>query len=76
MKPAEIELHPTVPLFSLRRLAEYLDCFTEEGKPATDTILDWWHSGRIPPPDCRISRKAVYWKPETIESFIQNNGRL
>jgi len=51
-----------------------LDCFAEDGKPATDTILEWWHSGRIPPPDCRISRKAVYWKPETIMNFIESGG--
>jgi hypothetical protein len=76
MTTAEIVISPTAPLFSLRRLAEYFDCYTEDGKPATDTVLEWWHSGRIPPPDLRISRKAVYWKPETIEIFIQNGGTV
>jgi len=76
MTTAEIDISPTAPLFSLRRLAEYFDCYTEDGKPATDTVLEWWHSVRIPPPDLRISRKAVYWKPETIEIFIQNGGTV
>ncbi len=53
IKPAEIAVTATSPLFSLRRLAEYFDCYTEDGKPATDTVLEWWHSGRIPPvPKC------------------------
>ena len=47
-KLQEVTLEPIKPLFSLRRLAEYFDCYTEDGKPATDTILEWWHSGRIP----------------------------
>jgi hypothetical protein len=80
-KPVEIssriqntDLEKIQPVFSLRRLAEHFDCYTEDGKPATDTILDWWHSGRIPPPDFRISRKAIFWTPETIRAFIENGG--
>ena len=75
-KPNEVEITGIAPLFSLRRLAEFFDCYTAEGKPATDSILEWWHSGRIPPPDVRISRKAVYWRPETIDSFIRTGGRV
>ncbi len=67
-----IQIEKVNPMFSLRRLAEFFDCYTEEGKPATDTILDWWHSGKIPPPDCRISRKAIYWLPTTIKNFIMS----
>lgn len=66
----EIQLQKVYPLFSLRRLAKFFDCKTEDGKPATETIRDWWHSGKIPPPDCRISRKAIYWKYKTIMNFI------
>lgn len=73
-KPREIEVTQTPALFSLRRLAEFFDCYREDGKPATDSVLDWWHSGRIPPPDVRISRKAIYWKPETIRAFVENGG--
>jgi len=75
-KPAEISIAPEKPLFSLRRLAEYFDCLTEDGKPATDTIRDWWHSGRLPPPDVRMSKKAVFWKPTTIQAFIDGGGAL
>ena len=75
-KPAEVRVEKVRGLFSLQRLAEYFDCFTEDGRPATDSILEWWHSGRIPPPDCRISKKAVFWKPETIESFVNNGGHV
>jgi hypothetical protein len=75
-KIPEVAIEPVQPLFSIRKLAEYFDCYTEDGKPASETILGWWHSGRIPPPDFRISRKAVYWKPETIEIFINNGGSL
>jgi hypothetical protein len=71
---AEIKIVETTPLFSLRRLAEFFDCHTDAGKPATDTILQWWHDGKIPPPDVRLTRKAVYWKPETVKEFIANGG--
>jgi hypothetical protein len=70
----KIRLLEAVPLFSLRRLAEFFDCFTDEGKPATDTVLQWWHDGKIPPPDLRVTRKAIYWKPETVKEFIENGG--
>jgi hypothetical protein len=72
----EIDVCSVKALFSLRSLAEYFDCFGEDGKPATETIRDWWHSGRIPPPDVRMSREAVYWKPETIRAFVENGGGL
>ena len=62
------------PMLSLRRVAVFFDCYTADGKPATDTVLDWWHRGKIPPPDCRISRKAVYWKYETIMNFVNSGG--
>lgn len=74
MTTKEVQINGVEPLFSLRRLAEYFDCRTADGKPATDTILEYWHSGRIPPPDVRLSRKAVYWKPETISAFINSGG--
>lgn len=73
-KIPEIGIVKVCPLYSLRRLAEYFDCYTNDGRPATDTILEWWHSGRLPPPDVRISRKAVFWLPETIEEFVRNRG--
>jgi len=53
-------------VLSTRQLAEFFDCFQNNGKPATETIRDWWYSGRIPPQDIRISRKAIFWKHETI----------
>ena len=68
---SEVEIAKVRPLYSLRRLAEYFDCYTNDGRPATDTILEWWHGGKLPPPDFRISRKAVYWLPETIEEFVR-----
>lgn len=55
------------PLFSTRLLATFYD--TDQ-----DTILDWWHSGRIPPPDHRISSRKIYWKPETIKNHVDNGG--
>ena len=76
MPENEVVIEPVRSLFSIRKLAEYFDCYSEAGKPSTDTILDWWHSGRIPPPDLKISRKAVYWKPSTIEIFVNNGGSL
>lgn len=73
-KPPEIALAPITPLFSLKRLAEFFDCCDRSGAPSTETILEWWHSGRIPPPDIKLSRKAIYWKPETILNFIEQGG--
>jgi hypothetical protein len=61
-------------VFSLRQLAAFFDCFQNNGEPATETIRDWLYSGRIPPPDIRISRKAMYWKHETIVNFINVGG--
>lgn len=72
----EPDLREVTPLFSLKRLAEFFDCRTETGEPNTETICEWWHAGRIPPPDLRMSRKAVYWKPETVKSFVENGGVL
>jgi len=72
----EISISGVTPLFSLRRLAEFFDCIGDDGKPATETIRDWWHSGRLPPPDIRMSKKAVYWKPETIKNFVETGGSL
>jgi hypothetical protein len=72
----EIQISAIRPLFSLRRLAEYFDLYTKDGRPATDSVREWWHQGRIPPPDVRISRKAVFWKPETIREYIRNGGTL
>ncbi len=69
-----LEITKVRALFSTRRLAQYFDCYDEEGKPCTQTILEWWHSGRIPPPDIRLSRQSVYWRPETIEMFIAGGG--
>jgi hypothetical protein len=31
-------------------------------------------NGGIPPPDVRISRKAVFWLHETIDEFVRNGG--
>lgn len=73
-KLPEIEITNVRPLFSLRRLAQFFDLYTEDGRPATDSILEWWHSGRIPPPDVRISRKAVFGLHETIDEFVRNGG--
>jgi hypothetical protein len=70
----EIDILPIKGMFSLRRLAEFFDCFDTSGRPCTETIREWWHSGKLPPPDVRISKKAIYWKPETIEIFVQNGG--
>ena len=70
----DIEINKINPLFSLRRLAEFFDCYTERGKPSTETIRDWWHSGKLPPPDFRLSRKAIYWKYETIMIFVNSGG--
>jgi hypothetical protein len=75
-KPVEIKITETRPLFSLRRLAEFFDCYTLDGRPATDSVREWWHQGKIPPPDVRITRKAVYWRPETIDEYIRNGGTL
>ena len=70
----EIDITTTPAMFSLRRLAEFFDCMAENGRPCTDTVREWWHSGRIPPPDLRLSRKAVYWRPETIKAFVESGG--
>lgn len=70
----DIELKTIEPLFSIRKLADFFDCKSVDGTPATNTIIEWWHAGKIPPPDLKLSRKAVYWKPETIRSFIENGG--
>ena len=75
-KLIEINISETRPLFSTRRLAEYFDCYTQDGHPATDSIREWWHSGKLPPPDVRISRKAIYWRPETIDEYVRNGGTL
>ena len=75
-KTPEIEIAKVRPLYSLRRLAELFDLYTEDGRPATDSVREWWHSGRIPPPDLRVSRKGVYWRPETIDEYIRNGGTL
>jgi len=72
----EISVAEVRPLYSLRRLAELFDLRTRDGRPATDSVREWWHSGKLPPPDVRISRKCVYWKPETIEEYIRNGGTL
>jgi hypothetical protein len=74
MAVEEIEVCGVRGLFSLRRLAEYFDCYTEDGKPATDSVREWWHAGKLPPPDVRLSRKAIYWKPETIRAFVESGG--
>jgi hypothetical protein len=74
VKIKEIEIKELPPMFSLRRLAEFFDCYEDSGKPSTQTILGWWHSGRIPPPDFRLSKKAVYWLPETILTFVDRCG--
>lgn len=71
---AEIQVDTVPSLFSLRGLARYFDCYDADGKPATDTIREWWHSGKLPPPDVQLSRKAVYWRPETIAAFVENGG--
>ena len=55
------------PLFSTRRMAEYFDV-------DQDTVLDWWHAGKIPPPDHRMSARKIYWKPETINPNCKNTG--
>lgn len=70
----KIIINEVEPVFSIRKLAEYLDFHKSDGKPATDSVLELWHSGRIPPPDFRITRKAVYWKVQTIKNFIENGG--
>ena len=75
-RPPTVEVGTVAPLFSLRRLAEFFDCYDRRGRPATETVRDWWHSGRLPPPDVRMSRKAVYWKVDTIERFINTGGSL
>jgi hypothetical protein len=64
----------TAPLISVRQLANLFDLHESDGSPAGATILEWWHSGRIPPPDLRISRKALYWRRETIERWIETGG--
>ena len=63
-------------VFSTRQLAAFFDCYQNNGEPATETIRDWWYSGRIPPPDIRISRKAIYWKHETVLNFVNAGGLL
>ena len=75
-KIPEIQILNLPPLFSTRRLAEYFDCKTADGAPASETIIEWWHSGKIPPPDCKVSKKAIYWKPETIYTFVESGGTL
>jgi predicted site-specific integrase-resolvase len=55
------------PMFSVRRLAEFFDV-------KQDTVLGWWHAGKIPPPDFRQSRRKIYWKPETIKNLVDNGG--
>jgi len=62
MTQPEIKIEPVQPLFSVRRLAEYMDV-------SEYTVLRWWHSGRVPPPDLKITRKNVYWFPETVETM-------
>jgi hypothetical protein len=61
-------------LLSLKQMAELFDVQGRNGRPATETICQWWHSGRIPPPDIKISRKAIYWKKSTIDEFISRGG--
>jgi len=75
-KIPEITIVQVRPLFSLRRLAEYFDLYTKDGRPATDSVREWWHSGKLPPPDFRLTRKSVYWKPETIDEFVRTGGLL
>jgi hypothetical protein len=43
-KLPEIEITNVRPLFSLRRLAQFFDLYTEDRRPATDSILEWWHT--------------------------------
>ncbi len=78
MNTSEVKLTDITPLFSVRRLAEYFDCYKEDGTPSNDTILSWVRSGLLPAPDLRLSRKAIYWLPKTIHNYIQLgslNGR-
>lgn len=64
----EVAMEPAKkPLYSPRRLAQYFDV-------PQDVIIDWWHSGKLPPPDVRMSRKSIYWLPETIESLVLSGG--
>ena len=40
----------------------------------TATITALRRSGRLPPLDIRLSRKAISWKPEMIKNFVENGG--
>jgi hypothetical protein len=62
-------------LFTVRRLAIYFDCTTEDGKPAVHTIFKWIRQGKLPPPDFRISQSAMYWRPETIDRWMTTYKR-
>ena len=70
----EVEMGSVSPMFSLRRLAEFFDLRSRGGRPGTATVREWWHSGKLPPPDVRMSRKCVYWKPSTIRRFVDSGG--
>ena len=70
----QLNKNEDVQLISIRKMAELFDLRNENNEPATETILQWWHSGKIPPPDVRLSRKAIYWKGQTIQVFINNGG--
>ena len=72
----EIDITALPPMFSIRRLAEYFGYYNAAGQPSTQTIINWWHTGRIPPPDFRLSRKAVFWRPETILAFVDDLANL
>lgn len=67
---AELAIAEIRPMFSERRLAEFLDYRTRDGKPNTDSVRGLMQAGKLPPPDIRITQKRPLWKYETIMNWI------
>lgn len=39
------------------------------------TIRRWVEAGQFPPPDLRVNRRVLRWRPATVDRFIAGGGR-
>lgn len=39
------------------------------------TLDRWISAGTFPPPDLRLNAKAVFWRRETVESWIERQAQ-
>jgi len=69
----EFQVAQVQPMFSERRLAEFLDYYKRDGKPSTDSIRGLMAAGELPPPDKCIGKRRKLWKYETIMHWV-NQG--